>query len=113
MRKSIKCPEVMDLLVCLSVGILAGFGLLCLLWAGFGWLLPFGKGCIVYAEKEAELTFARRYLWLRDLGLIRCPLIFADFGLRQPEREWLENNGIEICRPEEISERLGIGAEAI
>ena len=99
----------------LIIGTLAAFGLFCVLWALFGWLLPGGKeGWLVYpgGPGEGELSFVRRYLWLKGMGLINCPLIIMDLGLCDREREWLSSKGIEIYSPQEVTERLGIGAEA-
>lgn len=98
----------------LIVGTLAAFGLFSVLWALFGWLLPGGKGgWLLYPGKpgEGELSFVRRYLWLKGIGLLNCPLIVADLGLSCRERQWLRDMGIELCSLEELSERLGIGAE--
>lgn len=91
------------------LGFLAAFGALSALWAIFGWLLPANrKGLLIYVGDETGF-FVRRYLWLRGLGLISCPLI-----LTEPvncDRDILLTQEIEICSPEELALRLGIGAK--
>ena len=96
------------------LGVLASYGALCLIWALFGWLLPAGeRGVLILpgTPEDRELAFAGRYLWLRDMGLVRCRLVVADLGLTPGDRAWLESRGIEICGPEALPAGLGIGAE--
>ncbi|MDD5863303.1 MAG: hypothetical protein PUD80_01520 [Firmicutes bacterium] len=96
------------------MGTLAAFGLVSALWALYGLLLPPGRDGVLYAPAKpgaAEQSFARRYLWLRGLGLLRCSLIMVDLGLSGPERDWLTDRGITICSPSELSDRLKTGAE--
>lgn len=98
----------------LFIGTLAAFGLLSMLWAVFGWLLPGGRGgMLVYPFRSGESaqSFVRRYLWLRGMGLISWPLILIDLGITGQEQAWLARSGIEICSLEELPDRLGIGAE--
>lgn len=97
----------MVLYIC--IGALAAFGAFSVLWCIFGSMLPKTGGVILCTDEPNVLLLARRYLWLRDLGLIRCPLIVADRGLSMTERIWLEDHGIEICSPEALPARLGIG----
>lgn len=97
------------------LGTLAAFGALSALWVLFGWLLPGGReGVLIMPGRpgEEELSFVRRYLWLRELGLLRQPLVLVDMGLTEPERSWLTDRGIEICSREALAQRLGIGAES-
>ena len=72
---------------------LAAFGLGCALWVLLGFCLARDRGVLVYRGPE-PVGFARRYLWLRDLGLLHCPLA-VEAG--EPEvMEWLRDRGIEI-----------------
>ncbi len=103
-----------------QVGIctLAAFGLLCGLWALFGWLLPGSREGLVLCYGTSGLTesgFLRRYLLLRDLGLLGCPLLIVDQGLTGTERRWLEHRccGIELCEPEALSARLELERKRI
>lgn len=96
------------------IGGLAAYGLLCLAWAVCGRLFPAGEeGVLILPElpEDSRWPFVARYLWLRDLGLIRCPLVVADSGLNTQQRQWLEAKGIEICKPEALPAGFGIGAE--
>ena len=96
------------------IGALAAFGMLSAVWVLLGWMLPSGReGLLLYPAVAGEkvLSFAWRYLWLRGLGFLRCPMVMVDTDLADPERQWLEGHGIEICGPEELNSRLGIGAE--
>ncbi len=96
------------------LGTLAAFGLVSGLWVLYGLLLPADRESVIYAPARpgvAERSFARRYLWLRELGLLRCSLTMIDLGLRGSERDWLTDRGITICTPAELSARLETGAE--
>ena len=92
------------------IAFLAAFGLVCTVWTLFGFCIPKDRGTLLYRGPE-PVEFTRRYLWLRGLGFLRCPMVMVDTGLADPERQWLEGHGIEICGPEELNSRLGIGAE--
>ena len=93
------------------VGTLAAFGLLCALWTAFGWLLSGGKGgyivCPDLSGSEGR-GFVRRCLWLKGLGLLKCPVYAADRDLSSREMEKLASMGIELFSPDS---GLGIGAE--
>ena len=54
-----------------------------------------------------ENSFARRYLWLRELGLLREELTMVDFGISDAERDWLAERGVTVCTPEKLVERMG------
>ncbi len=91
------------------IGSLSAFGLMCGVWVLCGLLLPGGcKGTLLYQGEDA-LLFARRYLWLREMGLMHCPLSVLEPDAQA--RAWLETQGIEICSREALLSRLGIGAE--
>ena len=89
--------------------VLGAFGLLCALWILFGFLLPGQRGAAVVflchgeAGEEAVL---RRYLWLYNSGLVRCPLLLVDCGLSRKERTRLEHSPIILCTPEELQDKL-------
>ena len=94
------------------LGTLAAFGLVSALWVVYGLFLPREREGVLYAPARAgenEVSFARRYLWLRELGLLRCDLVMVDLGLNPAERDWLESRGITICGPSELSGRLETG----
>ena len=57
------------------MGTLAAFGLLSVLWAVVGWLLPSGRGCVLVCYGLPDIGIVSRWKWLRSLGLLRCPLI--------------------------------------
>lgn len=93
------------------IGALAAFGLVCALWAGLGWLIPGAKGgvlvCLCASGENAE-AFLCRCRWLRDLGLLRGPLLLVRQGITPVEEQRLLRRypGIEFCSPEELSSRL-------
>lgn len=91
------------------VGTLAAFGLFSAFWCLFGWLLPKTGGILLCPEGTDAAALARRYLWLRGLGLISCPLVVADGALTEVERTWLFSHGIEVCARDALASRLGIG----
>ena len=83
------------------LGTLAAFGLVSELWVLYGGL---------YAPARPGVTedsFARRYLWLRELGLLREELTMVDFGISDAERDWLAERGVTVCTPEKLVERMG------
>ena len=91
------------------LAVLGAFGLLCALWVLFGFLLPGQRGaaavllCQGGTQEEAVI---RRYLWLYNTGLIRCPLLLVDCGLSQHERSRLERHHVILCTPEELQNQL-------
>lgn len=93
------------------MGALAAFGLVCALWAAAGWLLPGGRGaaavCLCRPGLK-ELRTVRGLCRLRELGLLRCPVLLVDCGLTAGEREALcrLGQGIEFCGLEELPARL-------
>ena len=102
----------------LCAAVVSAFGFLCMLWALLGWQLPGeNEGLLLCFGTEgfSERGFFRRYLFLRDLGLLECPLIVVDQGLKEPERRKLEQlcRGIEVCSPEEFSELLELERDRI
>lgn len=89
--------------------VLGAFGLLCALWVLFGFLLPGQRGAAVVflcRGEAGEDAVLRRYQWLYNAGLVRCPLILVDCGLSQKERARLEKAFILLCTPEELQDKL-------
>ena len=84
------------------LGALAAFGLLSILWAGLGWLLPGGKGCAVVCFGYPDEGVQSRYRWLRSLGLFSGPLI----AVTEEDEGQPLGCGTEICRPEALAARL-------
>ena len=106
---AIEYPEVVFVAGYIVLGTLAAFGLVSALWVLYGFLLPPDRGSVLYAPARpgvAEDSFARRYLWLRELGLLREELVMVDFGLSDEERDWLMARGVTVCTPEKLAERL-------
>lgn len=98
--------------ICICVGTLAAFGILCAFWAAFGWLLSGGSGTVVCLGEPVErMLLARRLLWLRSIGLFRISLVVPDTGLKEWEIRELDRKGTEIIAPSELARRLQIGAE--
>lgn len=95
------------------IGALAAFGCLCAAWTALGWVLGAGDGgfavCPDLATPEGR-RFLRRCLWLRDMGLLRCPLYAGDRELSSGEKQWLQDNDIGLYSP---STGAGMGAEEI
>lgn len=92
----------------ICIGTLAAFGLLCAVWILCGLFTDNPRGRLLYLGEDV-LLFARRYLWLREMGLIRCPLAVAE--AEEDLLQWLEAQGIEIYDREAVLSRFGIGAE--
>ena len=91
------------------LGVLAAFGALCALWALFGILLPRQCGAVTVClcrGDGAEEHLIRRHRWLRDMGLIRDPLILLDGGLSEDEKRRLTRQGLTLCDMVELSARL-------
>jgi hypothetical protein len=93
------------------LSVLAAFGVLCVIWALFGFLLPGQRGAVLVClcrPGNKEEVIIRHYGWLRDLGLSKAPLLLVDGGLTEEERARLLQcrQGVEICSPEELIFRL-------
>lgn len=98
------------------VGALAAFGLICAIWIGCGFLLPDCRGgaaILTGPLAGKNLAAARRWIWLREMGLLCCPLIVLEETITDEEREWLGCHGFEICSLGRCLTRLGIGAKKI
>ena len=80
------------------MGTLAAFGLICAVWAAFGWLIPGNRGgatvCLC-RPGLAERSTLRRYVWLRDMGLLRDPILLVDCGLSEGDLHALRTAAAE------------------
>lgn len=83
------------------LGALAAFGLLSILWAAMGWLLPGGRGMALVCVGEPDAGILARYRWLRSLGLMACPLIVV-----AEDAAPVPSDGVEICEPGNLLSRL-------
>lgn len=91
------------------LAVLGAFGLLCALWVLFGFLLPGQRGAaaVMLCHGEAgEEAVLRRYVWLYNTGLIRCPLLLVDCGLTEEERVRLARYPIILCTQEQLQDQL-------
>lgn len=98
------------------VGTLAAFGLICVIWLVCGLFLPDCRGgiCLLNGPlDEKNLATARRWIWLREMGLLCGPLTALESQLTAEEREWLICHGFEICSLEACLHRLGIGEKNV
>lgn len=92
------------------IGAMAAFGLFCVIWVLFGWLIFGDVGgavvCLCHPGlREEPLVY--RYCWLRGMGLVRAPLLAVDCGLSDSERAWLQGcRGVELCSLEDLPSRL-------
>ena len=88
-------------------GVLAAFGALAVLWTLLGFLLPGQRGtALVHLCQGRQEAAVRRWGWLRDLGLLHCPLILVDCPASDRERLARNRHGVEFCGLEELSARL-------
>lgn len=83
-----------------ALGTLASFGLLSLLWALFGWLLPGPKGGVFVFYREPQPEIFARIKWLRSLGLMDSPVIILGPPAQSP---W---EAAENCTEEALLLRL-------
>lgn len=87
------------------LGTLAAIGLLSVGWVCFGWLLPGGDGGIVLCREPSE-DLLRRCRWLREVGLLRMPLVILGEETADWDQMRLYGGEIEICSPETLISRL-------
>lgn len=92
------------------VGALAAFGLVCAVWVLCGLLLEKEKDGLTFYSGPDSVGAARRYLWLREMGLAGGRFLVLDPP--DTDREWLLERNIEICGRENLASLLGIGAES-
>ena len=101
--------------VYICVGMLAAFGLWCVLWTVLGWLhLPREPEmiCICKTGPQLEATL-RRWNRLRGWNLVTGRLLVVDEGLTEQERMDILRLGreIEFCDPKALPALLEMGAE--
>jgi len=86
------------------LGMLAAFGLICLLWTVFGLLLPGSRRCtlVLLCDPKEEAALLRRLLWLREMGLLRCGILLSgrEFSLQQRRHIQRKYLSVEFCDPE-------------
>ena len=82
------------------LGALSAFGVLSGIWAVLGWLLPAGRGCALVCYGPPDPGIVSRYLWLRGVGLLYCPMLVVE---DQPPAEYEK---IETCTGEDLLSRL-------
>ena len=98
------------------IGALAAFGLMCVIWIGCGAALPDSrKGLLLLSAPldEETLNAVRRWIWLREMGLLYTPMAAVDDGLEDAQRSWLEGQGFIIYSRAELARKLGIGENRI
>jgi hypothetical protein len=88
------------------LGTLAAIGLMSSLWVCFGWLLPGAKGGALVCVGWPDAGTVSRYRWLREIGMLHCPLLIGTEDAEAPEEERLCSCGIELCSPENLVLRL-------
>ena len=94
------------------IGALAAFGLICAVWIGCGFFLPDTRsgGSVLTGPLQGNtLAAARRWIWLREMGLLYSPLIAVQDSFSEAEQEWLSCHGFILCSRAETIRRLGIG----
>lgn len=94
------------------MGTLAAFGLICGVWVCCGFFLPdcrAGAAVIAGPLEGRTLSTVRRWIWLREMGLLYSPLIAVEETVSEAEREWLSCHGFILCSRGEVLRRLGIG----
>ena len=74
------------------LGLLAAFGLFCVFWTLFGFLLPGSSRCtvVLLCKPEREAAVLRRFLWLRELGALRCSILIVGRGLSPCQRRHIQ-----------------------
>lgn len=92
--------------------VLAAWGLLCALWAGFGWLLSGSRPVtlVVLCPKEYPEGILDRLLLLDRLGLLRCRIIAAADAR---ERLKAQYESIEFCTLADLPARIEAERERI
>lgn len=96
-----------------AVGTLAAMGLMSLGWCLMGWLFPAGRdGWLLCPVQGSRAGFVPVYLWLRQLGLVRCPLLVLDLGAEPQLRQALKRKELIFCTPEQLTDWI-IGESTI
>lgn len=84
---------------------LAAWGLLCALWACFGWLLS-GSQSVTLVVLCPSAGILARLRWLDRLGLLRCRLIAIEKRPADVEPLQREFEEVEFCTLAALSARL-------
>lgn len=84
------------------LGALAAFGVLSVLWALLGWLLPDGKGTAVVCWGEPDDGILSRVKWLRSVGLLQSPLLIV----AEDRGNCRQSDDMEYCSPGQLLSRL-------
>lgn len=73
------------------LGFLAAFGLLCILWILFGFLLPGSVRCriAVICPRGREIATIRRFCLLREFGLLRFELVVINSALNPRQKRFI------------------------
>ena len=90
------------------VGVLAAFGAVSALWIAYGLCCgkPVGKLLILSDGKKGLI---RRLLWLREIGLLSCPMVLIDPNLDEMDAMWVLSRGVEIWNTSRLGEADDIG----
>lgn len=90
------------------LGLLAAFGLFCMIWVLFGLLLPGSRRCtvILLCSPKDEAALLSRLLWLRETGLLRCKMLLSGRGIPDRQRAQIKKKYpiVEFCDPEDPGE---------
>ena len=90
------------------IGTLAAFGLLCVLWLIYGLCCGKPEGSLLIISR-GEQGLLRRCLWLREMGLLSCPMALVDPELNEMDELWVKSRGVEIWRTSRLGEAEDIG----
>lgn len=86
------------------LGMLSAFGMICILWAVFGALLPGSRRCtlVVLCDPKEEAALLRRLLWLREMGLLRCGILLSGREFTPQQRRHIQRKypSVEFFDPE-------------
>lgn len=79
------------------IGFFGAFGVLCALWILLGsWLTKDGGSrVIIYPAPGHEMVAVRRFLWLRNLGLVREEVMFVSSAPSQAQDTGVEFISLE------------------
>jgi len=90
------------------VGALAAFGAVSALWLVYGLCCgkPVGRLLIV---SNGQKGLIRRLLWLREVGLLSCPMVLIDPELDELDEYWITSRGVEVWKTAPWMEAENIG----
>ena len=90
------------------IGTLAAFGLLCGLWLIYGICCGKPEGLLLICG-NGEPGLIRRCLWLREMGLLSCPMVLIDPDLDEMDELWVKSRNVEIWRTSHLRETKNTG----